>query len=67
MRHIIYLITILCCLVLASCGKQSAAVSPDELASRAAKVYSDYLLHGDRAAHVDGFYRPVSIPESYRE
>ena len=54
MRHIIYLITTLCCLALASCGKQSAAVSPDELASRAAKVY-------------DGFYRPDSIPESYRE
>ena len=39
MRHIIYLITTLCCLALVSCGKQSAAVSPDEMASRAAKVY----------------------------
>ena len=57
----------MCCLALASCGKQSAAVSPDELASRAAKVYYDYLLHGDCAAYVDGFYRPDSIPESYRE
>ena len=63
MRHIIYLITTLCCLALVSCGKQSAAVSPDEMASRAAKVYYDYLLHGDCAAYVDGFYRPDSIPE----
>ena len=67
MRHIIYLITILCCLALVSCGKQSAAVNPDEMASRAAKIYYDYLLHGDCAAYVDGFYRPDSIPESYRE
>lgn len=67
MRYFIYLITTLCCLALASCGKQSAAVSPDEMASRAAKIYYDYLLHGDCAAYVDGFYRPDSIPESYRE
>lgn len=67
MRHIIYLITTLCCLALVSCGKQSAAVSPDEMASHAAKIYYDYLLHGDCAAYVDGFYRPDSIPESYRE
>ncbi len=37
------------------------------VALNAAKVYYDYLLHGDCAAYVDGFYRPDSIPESYRE
>lgn len=67
MRHIIYLITTLCCLVLASCGNKASDVSPDELASRAAKLYYENLLHGKCEAYVDGFYRPDSIPESYRE
>ncbi len=67
MRHIIYLITTLCCLVLASCGNKASNVSPDEMASRAAKLYYENLLHGKCEAYVDGFYRPDSIPESYRE
>ena len=67
MRHIIYLITTLCCLALASCGNKASDVSPDELASRAAKLYYENLLHGKCEAYIDGFYRPDSIPESYRE
>ena len=67
MRHIIYLITTLCCLVLASCGNKASNVSPDEMASRAAKLYYENLLHGKCEAYVDGFYRPDSIPASYRE
>ena len=67
MRHIIYLITTLCCLVLASCGNKASNVSPDEMASRAAKLYYENLLHGKCEAYIDGFYRPDSIPESYRE
>ena len=67
MRHIIYLTTTLCCLVLASCGNKASNVSPDEMASRAAKFYYENLLHGKCEAYIDGFYRPDSIPESYRE
>ena len=67
MRHIIYLITTLCCLALASCGNKASDVSPDEMASRAAKLYYENLLHGKCEAYVDGFYRPDSIPASYRE
>ena len=67
MRHIIYLITTLCCLVLASCGNKASNVSPDEMTSRAAKLYYENLLHGKCEAYIDGFYRPDSIPESYRE
>lgn len=67
MRHIIYLITTLCCLALASCGNKASDVSPDEMASRAAKLYYENLLHGKCEAYIDGFYRPDSIPESYRE
>lgn len=65
MRNILYIAIAL--FALASCGKSPSAVSPDEMASRAAKVYYDYLLHGNCAAYVDGFYRPDSIPDSYRE
>ena len=67
MRHIIYLITTLCCLALASCGNKVSDVSPDEMASRAAKLYYENLLHGKCEAYIDGFYRPDSIPASYRE
>ena len=37
-----------------------------EVAGRAAKIYYDYLLQGKYDAYVDGFYRPDSIPASYR-
>ena len=57
----------MCCLALASCGNKASDVSPDELAARAAKLYYENLLHGKCEAYVDGFYRPDSIPESYRE
>lgn len=67
MRHIIYLITTLCCLALASCGNKASELKPDELAARAAKLYYENLLHGKCEAYIDGFYRPDSIPESYRE
>lgn len=67
MRHIIYLITTLCCLALVSCGNKASDVSPDELAARAAKLYYENLLHGKCEAYIDGFYRPDSIPASYRE
>ena len=67
MRHIIYIILALIGFTFASCGKSPTAANPDEVASRAAKVYYEYLLHGNCAAYIDGFYRPDSIPESYRE
>ena len=57
----------MCCLALASCGNKASDVSPDEMASRAAKLYYENLLHGKCEAYVDGFYRPDSIPASYRE
>ena len=40
---------------------------PEEIVARAAKVYYGYLLEGKYAAYTDGFYRPDSIPGSYRE
>ena len=67
MRHIIYIVAALLGITFVSCGKSPATVNPDELASRAAKVYYEYLLHGNCAAYIDGFYRPDSIPDSYRE
>ena len=50
-----------------ACGKPSANVNHDELVGRAVKTYYEYLLHGKYEAYVDGFYRPDSIPDSYRE
>ena len=67
MRHIIYIIAAVLCIAFASCGKPTNAVNPDEVAARAAKVYFEYLLHGNCEAYIDGFYRPDSIPDSYRE
>lgn len=67
MRHIIYIVAALLGITFVSCGKSPATVNPDEQASRAAKVYYEYLLHGNCAAYIDGFYRPDSIPDSYRE
>ena len=67
MRHIIYIILALVGFTFASCSKSTVTANPDEVASRAAKVYYEYLLHGNCAAYIDGFYRPDSIPDSYRE
>ena len=62
----IYIVVAIVGLSLISCGK-SESPNPDEVAANSAKVYYDYLLRGDYAAYVDGFYRPDSIPASYRE
>lgn len=48
-------------------GCSTDKVKPEEVAGRAAKIYYDYLLAGDYASYVDGFYRPDSIPQGYRE
>ena len=49
-----------------SCHKNDGP-KPEELAARAAKIYYEYLRDGKYEAYVDGFYRPDSIPASYRE
>jgi len=57
---------ILACLVLglAACGSKKD--DSGEVAARAAKLYYDYLLHGDYDAFVAGTYRPDSLPASYQ-
>ncbi len=65
MKKILYIAIALFTLV--SCSNKASNVSPDEMASRAAKLYYENLLHGKCEAYIDGFYRPDSIPESYRE
>ncbi len=46
----------------------ACASEPDagEVAAQAAKVYYEQLLAGKYEHWVDGFYRPDSIPASYR-
>ena len=66
MRHIIYICLSILLLSLVSCHKAEGP-KPEDLAGRAAKVYYEYLRDGNYAAYVDGFYRPDSIPASYRE
>lgn len=69
MRHIIYIIYVgiaMMMLAVSSCSNAKPQ-DPNELAVRAAKVYYDYLIAGNFEAYVDGFYRPDSIPGSYRE
>ena len=39
---------------------------PGGVEGKAAKLYYEYLLHGNYYAYVDGFYRPDSIPDDYR-
>lgn len=51
--------------VLASCENKKA--DPAEIVGKTAKVYYDYLLHGNYDAFVDGTYRKDSIPPAYRE
>ena len=66
MRNIVYICLALAALSLGACRKAEAP-NPDEVCARAAKAYYDFLLHGRYDAYVDGFYRPDSIPGSYRE
>lgn len=47
-----------------ACGQQSKA---DDVVAQTAKVYYDYLFHGDYGHFVDGTFRPDSIPASYRD
>lgn len=67
MRHIIYIFIAALTASLVGCRPTAASVDPNAVAVRAAKVYYGYLLAGNYAAYVDGFYRPDSIPASYRE
>ena len=53
-------------LAFVSCRK-TADINPNDVAAQAARTYYDYLLRGKYEAYVDGFYRPDSIPSSYRE
>ena len=44
----------------------SSGPDPGEVAAQAAKEYYTQLLAGKYEHYVDGFYRPDSIPPSYR-
>ena len=44
----------------------SSGPDPGEVAAQAAKEYYTQLLAGKYEHYVDGFYRPDSIPVSYR-
>jgi len=44
----------------------SSGPDPGEVAAQAAKEYYAQLLAGKYEHYVDGFYRPDSIPASYR-
>lgn len=59
MRKLLYLALLLIAL---GCG----GTDPAEVASAAAKEYYKLLLEGKYDEYVDGFYRPDSIPGSYR-
>lgn len=59
MRKLLYLALLLIAL---GCG----GTAPAEVASAAAKEYYKLLLEGKYDEYVDGFYRPDSIPGSYR-
>lgn len=66
MRNSLFLLLALLILSFASCGKP-VEPKPEEVAGRAAKAFYDYLIQGKYDAYVDAFYRPDSIPASYRE
>lgn len=59
MRKLLYLALLL---IAVDCG----GTDPAEVASAAAKEYYKLLLEGKYDEYVDGFYRPDSIPGSYR-
>lgn len=56
---------VLAAMLLIACGGKSDD-NPSEMVGRTAKLYYDNLLHGRYDVFVDGFYRPDSIPGSYR-
>lgn len=63
-RYCVCLIVLAAMLVIACGGKSDD--NPSEMVGRTAKLYYDNLLHGRYDVFVDGFYRPDSIPGSYR-
>lgn len=63
-RYCVCLIVLAAMLVIACGGKVDD--NPSEMVGRTAKLYYDNLLHGRYDVFVDGFYRPDSIPGSYR-
>ena len=63
-RYSVWLVILAAMLVIACGGK--GGDNPSEMAGRTAKLYYENLLHGRYDVFVDGFYRPDSIPSSYR-
>lgn len=59
------LLVILAAMLVIACGGKGGD-NPSEMAGRTAKLYYENLLHGCYDVFVDGFYRPDSIPSSYR-
>ena len=59
------LLVILAAMLVIACGDKGGD-NPSEMAGRTAKLYYENLLHGRYDVFVDGFYRPDSIPSSYR-
>lgn len=59
------LLVILAAMLVIACGGKGGD-NPSEMAGRTAKLYYESLLHGRYDVFVDGFYRPDSIPSSYR-
>ena len=58
-------LVILAAMLVIACGG-TGGDNPSEMAGRTAKLYYENLLHGRYDVFVDGFYRPDSIPSSYR-
>ena len=58
-------LVILASMLVIACGGKGGD-NPSEMAGRTAKLYYENLLHGRYDVFVDGFYRPDSIPSSYR-